>query len=115
MVPISDVKIHLPMEVKGFVDYVGSKDHAERAGRVFGNSDVPPNFYNISMAYSGRAASVTLCGGDIIRPWVQSRPDTGATPNWGPSKAIDYELELVSAGLTELTTGMFRSQRQRTL
>jgi fumarylacetoacetase len=88
--------MHLPMKIGGFVDFLTSKDHAERAGRCFGyTGPMPLNFFHLPIAYNGRASSVVVSGTEITRPWVQSAPQNGTTPGWGPCQALDYELEMV--------------------
>jgi fumarylacetoacetase len=88
--------MHLPMQVSGFVDFLTSTDHAERAGRAFGQGDLPLNFYHLPTAYNGRASTVVVSGTEIVRPWVQSRPEKAIkAPKWSPCQAMDYELEMV--------------------
>ncbi len=88
--------MHLPMEVKRFVDFLSSTDHAERAGRAFGHNGLPLDFYHLPIAYNGRASFVVVSGTEIVRPTVQSRPEgESETPNWGPCAALDFELEMV--------------------
>lgn len=93
---MSQVQLHLPMKVEGFVDFLTSIDHAERASRAFGVANLPLNLFHLPTAYNGRASTVIVSGTDVVRPWVQSRPAAGVTtPNWAPSRALDYELEMV--------------------
>jgi fumarylacetoacetase len=111
LTPISQVQLHLPMKVEGFVDFLTSVDHAERAGRAFGEGELPLNFFHLPTAYHGRASTVVVSGTDIVRPWVQTRPAAGVTtPNWGPCKALDYELEMVRLinGLANLRGALLR-------
>jgi fumarylacetoacetase len=100
------------MKVEGFVDFLTSVDHAERAGRAFGEGELPLNFFHLPTAYHGRASTVVVSGTDIVRPWVQTRPAAGVTtPNWGPSKALDYELEMVCPRFGNgLISGLFHCE-----
>jgi len=103
------------MQVSGFVDFLTSTDHAERAGRAFGHGDLPLNFYHLPTAYNGRASTVVVSGTEIVRPWVQSRPEKDSkTPKWSPSQALDYELEMVlSQNENGLRVGMLYMQGQQ--
>ncbi|MCO5575180.1 hypothetical protein L7F22_028977 [Adiantum nelumboides] len=52
---------------------------------------------HLPVAYHGRASSVVISGTDITRPMGQSFPPTpdGKTPPYfGPSRRVDYELEM---------------------
>jgi len=91
------------MKIGGFVDFLTSRDHGERAGRAFGHG-LPLNFFHLPTVYNGRASSVIVSGTDVVRPWVQSNPPSGSdTPEWGPCRALDYELEMV--GILRLGCG----------
>ena len=46
------------------------------------------------MAYHGRASSVVVSGTDVRRPVGQRRPEDASTPLFGPSQALDFELEM---------------------
>jgi fumarylacetoacetase len=54
-----------------------------------------PNYKHVPIGYHGRASSVIPSGIPIIRPIGQSRPPaTEDEPNFGPTRSLDYELEL---------------------
>lgn len=46
------------------------------------------------VAYHGRASSIVVSGTPIRRPHGQSCPVEGAAPIFGPSKSMDFELEV---------------------
>lgn len=60
-----------------------------------GAPGIPPNFYAFPTAYNGHASSVVVSGTSIHRPKGMLRT-SGDDSNYefGPSKRMDYELEL---------------------
>ena len=52
-----------------------------------------PNYKYISIGYHGRASSLVPSGAAVRRPCGQTR-DGDAEPCFGPSNALDYELEV---------------------
>jgi len=97
----SDVDMLLPAEIGGYTDFYASIFHATNVGRLF-RPDNPllPNYKYVPIGYNGRASSLVPAGTDIRRPLGQTR-DGDIDPKFGPTKALDYELEagfFVSAG-----------------
>jgi fumarylacetoacetase len=85
-----------PVHIPNYTDFYASIHHATRVGQLF-RPDQPllPNYKHIPIGYHGRASSIIPSGFPIIRPTGQSRPDsTESIPNFLPTKALDYELEL---------------------
>ena len=94
--PLSGVELVLPISVPNYTDFYASLHHARRIGELFrpGNP-ILPNYRHIPIAYHGRASSLVVSGTEVRRPWGQSRPSAeGASPNFAPSAALDYEVEL---------------------
>lgn len=91
----------LPCDVGNYTDFYASIHHATTVGRMF-RPDNPllPNYKHVPIGYHGRASSVVVSGTSIRRPWGQQSPpeslapgaDSG--PSFGPSKMLDYELEV---------------------
>ncbi len=99
----SDVDMLLPAVVGDYTDFYASIFHATNVGRLF-RPDNPllPNYKFIPIGYHGRASSLVPTGTPIRRPAGQTRGGE-ADPVYGPTKALDYELELgffVSKGNT---------------
>ena len=46
------------------------------------------------IGYHGRASSIVASGTPVRRPRGQTKPDANAPPVYGPSKSLDYELEI---------------------
>ncbi len=86
----------LPFTVADYVDFYSSLEHATNLGRMFRPDQEPllPNWRWLPVGYHGRAGSVVVSGTDVVRPLGQRKaPDEGA-PTFGPSRRLDFELEL---------------------
>jgi fumarylacetoacetase len=84
--------VHIP----NYTDFYASIYHATRVGQLF-RPDQPllPNYKHIPIGYHGRASSIIPSGMPVIRPVGQSRPPSpDGQPNFLPTRALDYELEL---------------------
>ena len=94
LVPSASIQMALPVEVGAFTDFFTSIYHTERGGRAAGREPpVPPAFRFLPIAYNSRASSVRVSGESVRRPNGQY-PGVGGTPVFGPSAALDFELEL---------------------
>ncbi len=95
LVPQAEAKLHLPVAIGDYTDFYSSIEHATNVGKLF-RPDNPllPNWKHLPVAYHGRASSVVVSGTPIRRPHGQTLPPGGDTPVFGPSQALDYELEL---------------------
>ena len=89
-----DVEHALPAHIGDYTDFFTSWHHMVNAGRVF-RPDAPPlpAFKWLPMGYHGRASTVQLSGTPVRRPCGQTA-GPGAAPSYGPSAALDHELEL---------------------
>jgi fumarylacetoacetase len=96
LVPISDVTVHLPIEVADYVDFYSSEQHAENVGRIFrpGSEPLPPNWKHLPIGYHGRAGTVAVSGTPVSRPQGQRKGPDDAVPVFGPSTRLDLEAEL---------------------
>jgi fumarylacetoacetase len=94
LVPMQEVEMELPAEIGNYTDFYASIDHATRVGKLF-RPDNPllPNYKYIPIGYHGRASSVMPSGKQIRRPCGQTKPAESA-PVFGPTRALDYELEV---------------------
>ena len=92
--PIDEAEMKLPAEIGDYTDFYASIDHATRVGKLF-RPDNPllPNYKYIPIGYHGRASSIVASGIDIRRPCGQTKPPEGE-PVFGPTRALDYELEV---------------------
>src|SRR5262249_38204190 len=53
-----------------------------------------PNWLHLPVAYHGRASSLVVSGTDVRRPCGQSKPEGADAPVFGPSRSLDFELEV---------------------
>ena len=95
LTPISTVQMLLPAEIGDYTDFYASVFHASNVGALF-RPDNPllPNYKWVPIGYHGRASSIVPSGTNVRRPEGQVRPDPEGPPRFGPSKRLDYELEL---------------------
>jgi fumarylacetoacetase len=85
-----------PIHIPDYTDFYASIHHATRVGQLF-RPDQPllPNYKYIPIGYHGRSSSILPSGIPIQRPHGQTRPEKpGGSPSFGPTKSLDYELEL---------------------
>ncbi|MGL4175436.1 MAG: fumarylacetoacetase [Dermatophilaceae bacterium] len=106
LVPLDEVRLHLPIEVADYVDFYASEHHATNVGRIFRPDGEPltPNWKHLPIGYHGRAGTVVVSGTDIVRPSGQRKAPDAAAPTFGPSARLDIEAELgfVVGGPTRL-------------
>lgn len=93
---ISDIEMHLPVNIGDYTDFYSSKEHATNVSSLFGklNNFMPPNWLHLPLAYHGRSSSIVPTGKAIHRPYGQYKPADADVPIFGPSKAVDFELEM---------------------
>lgn len=94
LVPQSEVQMTLPCAIADYTDFYTGIHHATAVGKLF-RPDNPllPNYRWVPIGYHGRASSIGVSGQQFPRPWGQTKGEA-ATPVFGPSKRLDYELEL---------------------
>ncbi|HEX4068206.1 MAG TPA: fumarylacetoacetase [Acidobacteriaceae bacterium] len=95
LVPQSGVRMLLPFAIGDYTDFYASIHHATNVGRLF-RPDNPllPNYKWVPIGYHGRASSVVVSGTEIRRPSGQTKAPDAAAPAFGPSRMLDYELEV---------------------
>jgi len=96
LVPMADVKLHLPIAVSGYTDFYSSREHATNVGVMFRGKDnaLQPNWLHMPIGYNGRASTVVVSGTKVRRPRGQLKPPTSDVPSFGPCKRLDFELEM---------------------
>jgi fumarylacetoacetase len=95
LAPMSDVQMQLPANIGDYTDFYASIYHATNIGKMF-RPDQPlmPNYKWVPIGYHGRASSIVVSGTPIRRPVGQTKDDNAEAPAFGPSKVLDYELEV---------------------
>ncbi|OJJ07772.1 hypothetical protein ASPVEDRAFT_57044 [Aspergillus versicolor CBS 583.65] len=95
---ITTVQVHVPISIPGFTDFSNSLNHVQNAGRaILNDPSPPPGFFHFPIGYTGRASTVVASGTPIIRPSGHFYDRTNPVPKTvihGPSRALDYEMEL---------------------
>jgi fumarylacetoacetase len=96
LLPMSDVEMLLPVEIGDYTDFYSSREHASNVGAMLRGPEkaLMPNWLHLPVAYHGRASSVVVSGTDLRRPSGQMNPDNAPAPAFGPSRSVDFELEL---------------------
>lgn len=92
---IQHVTMHLPIRVSEFTDFSCSKDHVLNASEVMtGTRKAPPGFLHFPVGYAGRSSSIIVSGTPIRRPLGQYRDGNTGNVIYGPTRQLDYELEI---------------------
>ncbi|GHE92188.1 putative fumarylacetoacetase [Amycolatopsis deserti] len=93
---VSEVDLHLPVDVADYVDFYASEHHASNLGRLFRPDAEPlmPNWKHLPVGYHGRAGTVVVSGTDIVRPCGQRKAPDEAVPTYGECRRLDIEAEL---------------------
>ncbi len=104
LVPAAAATMHLPCAIGDYTDFYAGINHALNIGRLF-RPDTPllPNYRHMPIGYHGRASTIRPSGTPVARPRGQTLPAGASTPVFGPSRRLDFELELgiwIGAGNT---------------
>jgi fumarylacetoacetase len=96
LVPMAEVEMLLPVEIGDYTDFYSSREHATNVGTMLRGPDnaLQPNWLHLPVAYHGRASSVVVSGTDLYRPLGQTKPAESPAPLFGPSRSVDFELEM---------------------
>ena len=91
-----DVIMKLPVRIGNYTDFYSSYHHAHNVGTMLRGPEnaLMPNWKWLPVAYHGRASSVVVSGTGVHRPSGQTKPPDAASPNFSPTKSLDYELEM---------------------
>ncbi|MGP8216184.1 MAG: fumarylacetoacetase [Bacteroidia bacterium] len=92
---VSEVKMLMPVMIGDYTDFYSSREHATNVGSMFRDpkNALLPNWLHLPVAYHGRASSIIISGQNFHRPNGQMTPPGSDKPVFGPSKALDIELE----------------------
>lgn len=95
LIPVSEVTMHLPVQIGDYTDFYSSEYHAANVGAMFRDPQNPllPNWKHIPVGYHGRSSSIVVSGTNFQRPKGQIKPPTAEIPAFSPSKQMDMELE----------------------
>ncbi|XLS30933.1 fumarylacetoacetase [Flavobacteriaceae bacterium M23B6Z8] len=93
---LDEIEMQLPVQIGDYTDFYSSKEHATNVGSMFRDPDnaLLPNWLHIPVGYHGRSSSIVPSGINVRRPYGQTLPAGAETPVFGPSKLVDFELEM---------------------
>jgi fumarylacetoacetase len=95
LLPMADVDLFCPMDVGDYSDFYASIHHATNVGSMFRpQNPLLPNYKYVPIGYHGRASSIVVSGTPVQRPSGQTRDGDEGPPTFGPTKRLDYELEV---------------------
>ncbi len=96
LVPLAGATQQLPVEIGDYVDFYSSLEHATNLGRLFrpGSEPLLPNWRQLPVGYHGRAGTLICSGTPVVRPCGQAKGPDDDSPSFGPSRRLDFELEL---------------------
>jgi fumarylacetoacetase len=91
-----NVVMQLPARIGNYTDFYSSYHHAHNVGTMLRGPEnaLMPNWKWLPVAYHGRASSVVISGTDVRRSIGQTKPPDASAPVFGPTKSLDYELEM---------------------
>ena len=89
-------EMHLPVKIGDYTDFYSSEQHAFNVGSMFRDPDnaLLPNWKHIPVGYHGRSSSIVASGEPIFRPKGQQKLNDQENPIFGPTKLLDFELEM---------------------
>ena len=93
---LDEIEMQLPIQVGDYTDFYASKEHATNVGTMFRGAEnaLMPNWLHMPVGYHGRSSSIIPSGINIHRPQGQTFPEGAESPVFGPSKLVDFELEM---------------------
>lgn len=93
---VDGVKMLLPVQIGDYTDFYSSREHATNVGIMFRDpaNALLPNWLHLPVGYHGRASSIVVSGTDIHRPKGQTLPEGADKPIFGPTRQLDFELEM---------------------
>jgi fumarylacetoacetase len=95
LVSQAEAEFSLPARIGDYTDFYTSVHHATNIGRLFRpDNPLMPNYKWVPIGYHGRSSSIAISGQQFPRPVGQTLAPGAAQPTLGPSRRLDYELEL---------------------
>jgi fumarylacetoacetase len=90
------VQMLRPVKPSNYTDFYSSIEHATNVGIMFRDpaNALLPNWRHIPIGYHGRTSSIVASGTPIKRPNGQRKGPDEAAPTFGPSRQLDFELEM---------------------
>ncbi|HSH37679.1 MAG TPA: fumarylacetoacetase [Chthoniobacterales bacterium] len=91
-----EVTMQLPARIGDYTDFYSSYHHAHNVGTMLRGPEnaLMPNWKYLPVGYHGRSSSIVPSGTEVRRPRGQIKPPDAAAPIFGPTRSLDYELEM---------------------
>jgi fumarylacetoacetase len=110
LMPSETVQMLMPVKVGDYTDFYSSIEHATNVGIMFRDpaNALLPNWRHMPVGYHGRSSSIVVSGTPIHRPKGQTKADNAELPEFGPTRQLDFELEMafITGKKTELGTSV---------
>lgn len=96
LVPMQDAVMHVAANIGDYTDFYSSRQHAYNAGCMFRDpaNALLPNWLHLPVGYHGRASSIIATDINFHRPCGQFKTAPDAPPVFGPTRQLDFELEM---------------------
>ncbi len=106
-IPLKEVGMQMPVFIPNYTDFYSSIEHATNVGTMFRDPEnaLLPNWKHLPVGYHGRSSSIVPSGIPLHRPKGQQISGDAETPVFGPSKLVDFELEMAFITNTNTTLG----------
>ena len=95
LTPMAECELLLPAQIGDYTDFYASVHHATNVGSMF-RPDNPllPNYKWLPIGYHGRSSSIVPSNTTVRRPRGQLKDQAAEAPEFTPSRALDYEMEI---------------------
>ena len=104
----TEVRLLRPVKPANYTDFYSSIEHATNVGIMFRDpaNALLPNWRWLPIGYHGRTSSIVASDTPIRRPSGQRKAPDETVPTFGPSRQLDFELEMafVVGAASELGT-----------
>ena len=92
----TEVQMLRPVKPANYTDFYSSIEHATNVGIMFRDpaNALLPNWRWLPIGYHGRSSSIVASGTPIRRPSGQRKAPDELEPTFGPSRQLDFELEM---------------------
>ena len=107
VIPMAEVAMTMPVFVPSYTDFYSSIEHATNIGSMIRDPEnaLMPNWKHIPVGYHGRSSSIIISGEPVHRPKGQTKAPDQDKPSFGPTKRLDFELEMAFIVAKETAIG----------
>lgn len=93
---LDEIEMQLPVLIGDYTDFQSSIEHATNLGAMVkeSNGGLTENWLHIPIGHHGRSSSIIPSGIPVRRPHGQTLASDSKKPIYGPSKSVDFELEM---------------------